>query len=489
MTDTIAAISTPYGKGGIAVIRISGDEAIEVAGRVFRSASGKPLADISGGRTIYGSICEPVLGGADVDSISDCAFRTDTCFGRVIDDGIAAVFRAPHSYTGEDTVEISCHGGILLTEKVLGAVFSAGARPAEAGEFTRRAFVAGKLSLTEAEAVINLIDAGSEEMLRLARSHTAGLLKDKLGGFYQSLCSLLSSAYVYADYPDEDLADLPTGEMIDALEALYRDMIALSATYRVGHAVCEGISTVIVGRPNTGKSSLLNRLLGRERAIVSDLAGTTRDTIEEKVQVGKIALRLVDTAGLRESKDRIEQIGVERSYSAMRQAELILVVLDPFCPPTEADNRLLSELKNYPAPKIAILNKCDLTVEDQSNGNNWKNLLNNSQSEGEFAAVCPISALTGEGIDALKRVIESLYAEGEIDYDCTAILANARQKGALDRASAGVASALRALKDGFTPDVAGLDLEEAMAALSEADGRAVSADIVDAIFHRFCVGK
>lgn len=478
MTDTIAAISTPYGKGGIAVIRISGEESIAVAARVFRAASGRALADIEGGRIVYGDICEPIIGGAEATFGKACAPR----YGRAIDDGMAAIMRAPHSYTGEDTVELSCHGGVLLTEKVLGAVFAAGARPAEAGEFTRRAFVAGKLSLTEAEAVINLIDAESEEMLKLARSHTAGLLTDKLEAFYQSLCELVSSAYVYADYPDEDLADLSAGEMTDALERLHHDMTALSATYRVGHAICEGISTVIVGRPNTGKSSLLNRLLGRERAIVSDIAGTTRDTIEEKVQVGKVTLRLIDTAGLRESDDRIEQIGVKRSYAALNEAELILAVFDGGSPMTDEDRQLIEKLADYPVPKIALINKTDL-VERGSAPELSEELAT------AFTAICPISSLTGEGIDALKGRIEALYAEGEIDYDTTAILANARQKGALDRAAACVESALRALRSGFTPDVAGLDLEEAMAALSEADGRAVSADIVDSIFHRFCVGK
>ncbi len=478
MTDTIAAISTPYGKGGIAVIRISGEEAIAVAARVFRAASGRALADIEGGRIVYGDICEPIIGGAEATFGKACAPR----YGRAIDDGMAAIMRAPHSYTGEDTVELSCHGGVLLTEKVLGAVFAAGARPAEAGEFTRRAFVAGKLSLTEAEAVINLIDAESEEMLKLARSHTAGLLTDKLEAFYQSLCELVSSAYVYADYPDEDLADLSAGEMTDALERLHHDMNALSATYRVGHAICEGISTVIVGRPNTGKSSLLNRLLGRERAIVSDIAGTTRDTIEEKVQVGKVTLRLIDTAGLRDSDDRIEQIGVERSYAALNEAELILAVFDGGSPMIVEDRRLIEKLADYSVPKIALINKTDLVERGFAPELSEK-------LATAFTAICPISSLTGEGIDALKGRIEALYAEGEIDYDTTAILANARQKGALDRAAASVESALRALRSGFTPDVAGLDLEEAMAALSEADGRAVSADIVDSIFHRFCVGK
>ncbi|MBO5779192.1 MAG: tRNA uridine-5-carboxymethylaminomethyl(34) synthesis GTPase MnmE [Clostridia bacterium] len=464
MTDTIAAISTPYGKGGIAVIRISGDEAIEIAGKVFRPASKKPLSYIEGGRIVYGTIHAPA---------------PDQTFGKTIDDGMAAIMRAPRSYTGEDTVEISCHGGILLTEQVLSAIIAAGARPAEAGEFTKRAFVAGKLSLTEAEAVINLIDARSEEALKLARSHTEGRLTAKLDEFYESLKTLISTAYVYADYPDEDLTDLSVDEMKNALEKLSAEMQALSDTYYVGHAISEGIATVIVGRPNTGKSSLLNRLLGRERAIVSNIAGTTRDTIEETVQVGKVTLRLTDTAGLRDSDDPIEQIGVERSYAALKEAELILAVFDGTAPLSEEDRDLLSKLKDAPVPKIALLNKSDLA----------SGIVSATDLGDTFHAICPISAETGEGIDQLKSTIESLFAKGEIDYNTTAILANARQKGALDRAIQGVRAALDALEGGFTPDVAGMDLEEAMAALSEADGRAVSADIVDAIFHRFCVGK
>jgi tRNA modification GTPase len=483
MTDTIAAISTPYGKGGIAVIRISGDEAIEIASKIFRPRSGKSLTEINAGRIVYGTIHAPSHGGN---------------LTKPIDDGMAAVLRAPHSYTGEDTVEISCHGGVLLTEKVLSAILAAGARPAEAGEFTKRAFVAGKVSLTEAEAVINLIDAKSEEALKLARSHTEGRLTTKLNEFYESLKTLISTAYVYADYPDEDLTDLSTEEMEAALQKLAGEMQALSDTYYVGHAISEGISTVIVGRPNTGKSSLLNRLLGRERAIVSDIAGTTRDTIEATVQVGKITLRLTDTAGLRDSDDPIEQIGVERSLAALGEAELILALLDGSDP---ADAATLNEIHRANAthgvPVIAVFNKCDLPEAQPVVGNLpalYHKALSLSPEIQRFffsrlSGVVAISCTTGEGIADLKKCIENLFAKGEIDYDTTAILANARQKGALDRAIEGVQAALEALESGFTPDVAGMDLEEAMAALSEADGRAVSADIVDAIFHRFCVGK
>ncbi len=464
MTDTIAAISTPYGKGGIAVLRISGEEAIAIAERIFFPASGRALTQYPPAHMTYGTVRNPDLTGVP---------------GKLIDDGMAVYFRAPHSYTGEDTVEISCHGGILLTEQVLTAILSAGARPAEAGEFTRRAFVAGKLSLTEAEAVINLIDARSEEALRLARSHTEGRLTAKLAEFYEELRTLLSTAYVFADYPDEDLTDLSAEEMQARLTALAEEMRILADSYRIGHAIGEGISAVLVGRPNTGKSSLLNRLLGRDRAIVSNIAGTTRDTIEETVQMGKVTLRLTDTAGLRESDDPIEQIGVRRSVAALESAELILAVFDLADGLTDEDRELITRLEGCSAPCIALLNKSDRAL------GTW----DAAALGGPFCAVCTVSAETGEGLEALRNQIESLFVAGEIDYDTTPILANARQKGALDRARVGVEDARRALAAGFTPDVAGLDLEEAMAALSEADGRSVSADIVDAIFHRFCVGK
>ena len=464
MTDTIAAVSTAYGKGGIAVIRISGDDAIAIASRVFTPASSKPLSTVEGGRVVYGAIHAPSVQGEQ---------------GRVLDDGMAAVLRAPRSYTGEDTVEISCHGGILLTEQVLSAVLAAGARPAEAGEFTKRAFVAGKLSLTEAEAVINLIDAESEEALKLARSHTGGVLTRALEEFYQRLLSLVSTAYVYADYPEEDLTDLTPAEMIASLTALIQEMQALGATWRAGHAICDGISTVLAGRPNTGKSSILNRLLGRDRAIVSNIAGTTRDTIEEKVQVGRVTLRLTDTAGLRESADPIEQIGVERSFAALSAAELILVVIDSAAALTQEDRELLEKLAGYPAPKLALLNKSDLGAAPMAT----------ELADYPFHAICPVSAVTGEGMDRLRSTIEALFVEGEIDYNTTAVLANARQKNALDRSIEAAMRALGALESGFTPDIAGMDIEEAMAALAEVDGRAVSTDIVDAIFHRFCVGK
>lgn len=458
--STIAAISTPYGRGGIAVIRISGEDAIGVADRIFRPKSQKKLAAYAASRAVYGAILAE---------------------GRVIDDGIATLFRAPHSYTGEDTVEIACHGGILITEAVLSAALAAGAVMAEAGEFTKRAFVNGKLSLSEAEAVINLIDAETTEKLRLARSHTSGVFSRKIRAIYDALLALVSQTYVFADYPDEDLTDLSPAELRDGIAKALAEVEALLATYQAGHAIADGIYTVVAGKPNTGKSSLMNALLGRERAIVSSHAGTTRDYLEEKATVGRIFLRLVDTAGIRESEDEVEQIGISRSVSALEKAELILAVFDASTPPDDEDKAFFDKLKTLTVPKIALLNKSDLASDESAAYTPYL--------ENGFRVVLSLSAKQGDGLETLKETIEELFVSGEIDYDNHAIVANARQNASLLTAKNSLVQALRALDDGFTQDIAGMDLESAMAALAETDGLSVTADIVDSIFHRFCVGK
>lgn len=459
-TTTIAAIATPYGRGGIAVIRISGDEAIAIADKVFKAKNKKTLAETQGFRMLYGDIY------AD---------------GKVIDDGIASLFRAPHSYTGEDTVEISCHGGILVTESVLTAILAAGAVQAGPGEFTKRAFVNGKLSLSEAEGVINLIDAETKDKMHLARSHTSGVFSREIDRIYEKLLSLVSQTYVYADYPDEDLTDLSVPELCQGIQDALSDVTALLATYKAGHAISDGIYTVVAGKPNTGKSSLMNALLGRERAIVSSYAGTTRDYLEEKATVGKIFLKLVDTAGIHEAEDEVEKIGISRSVDALEKAELILAVFDASIPPTEEDIAFLEKLQTISVPKIAILNKNDL---DTDCTNHYRTYLQNG-----FTDILSLSAKNKDGLDQLKDKIESLFVSGEIDYDQNAIVANARQNASLLQTSEHLRRAISALDSGFTQDIAGMDIENAMASLAETDGRNVTTDIVDRIFHNFCVGK
>ncbi|MBE6637605.1 MAG: tRNA uridine-5-carboxymethylaminomethyl(34) synthesis GTPase MnmE [Ruminococcaceae bacterium] len=453
--DPIAAISTPYGRGGIAVIRLSGDGVIRLAEQFFHTASKKPLTSLAGGQAVYGYILRE---------------------GKRIDDGIATVFRAPHSYTGEDTVEISCHGGIVLSATVLTCALAAGCRSAEAGEFTKRAFLNGKLSLSQAEAVIGLIDAMSEEQMRLSAAMTRGILHDRIEQLSERLADLIASVYAYIDYPDEDLTDYTPVELMTSCRALLSDVESLAATYRTGHAVSEGIPTVIIGKPNTGKSSLLNRILGRERAIVTDVAGTTRDTVEETVSFGGITLRLADTAGLRQTTDAVEQIGVSKAKEKLEEAELVLAVFDGSMPLDSEDEAVLQALaENSSAEIIPILNKSDRGSCPTAN---------HFSSE----PIC-LSALTGEGMDALAKRVADLYRADKIDYDVTPIVANARQFSAAKAACEHLRLALDALNGGFTQDIAGMDLELALGKLRELDGCGTSEEITDRIFHRFCVGK
>lgn len=462
MNNTIAAVSTAYGKGGIAVIRISGDGAVAVADKMIKLKNGKTLSQTASNFCVYGDIIKR---------------------GERIDDGMCTVFRAPHSYTGEDTVEISCHGGILLTEKVLEAAFECGAVQASAGEFTRRAFTNGKLSLSQAEAVGMLIDAVSDEALALAASHENGIVKRKSDELYERLKTVVTGVYANVDFPDEDLAQLSDEEVLGEVCALENELAALQSSYRVGRAVCEGIVTVIAGKPNTGKSSLLNRLVGRERAIVTSIAGTTRDTIEETVHCGKILLRLCDTAGIHEASDEVERIGVERTLSMLSEAELVLAVFDASSELDSEDNELIERLKKSDAVKIAVLNKNDL--EEKLD-------IASIEETGIFSHIVRISAGSNDinnGVENLKNTICSMYIDGEIDYSKNAVLTNARQNASVSRALEFIRSAAGELERGSTSDTAGFDLEAALSELSELDGRRVTEEIVDGIFHRFCVGK
>ena len=459
-TETIAAISTPFGRGGIAVIRISGDRAIEVSERVFRPFDNKPLSEHGSRLAVYGEIIHR---------------------GEVIDDGIATVFRAPASYTGEDTVEISCHGGIKLAETVLKAVLAAGAVYAEAGEYTKRAFMSGKLTLSQAESVINLIDAETEEQIKLASSHRRGALSQAADAIYNDIMGLVSSSYAYIDYPDEDLTDVEIGDYKIRLAKILAELERLEKSYDTGRAVSEGIKTVIVGKPNAGKSSLLNAMLGEERAIVTDIAGTTRDVIEESVRLERIVLRISDTAGIRETDDVIEKIGVDLAKDRISGAELIFAVFDATAPLDKEDRDLVSYIKETAEGKkvVAVINKTDASVSADTV----------AELESAFDYAVKISARTGEGVDSLYSLAESFYINGEIDYNSSAVIANARQHSAVMRAKEAVANALAALENGFTQDIAGMDLEQALSSISELDSRGVGEDVVKQIFGRFCVGK
>lgn len=458
LMDTIAAVSTPYGKGGVAMIRISGTDAIEIADKVFFAKSQKRLADTEHGKTVYGEIFMP-----------DDAKNS-------IDDGMAVSFFAPHSFTGENVVEISCHGGILVTQKVLAAVLCAGARVAEAGEFTRRAFINGKMRLSEAEALGNLLEARSESQLVLARNGMKGRLSSRMGELYDSLLRVLSGIYAVIDFPDEDLSDMSRDEMACEIARVADGVKKLASTYGTGRAVNEGIPTVICGRTNAGKSSIYNRLLGYDAAIVTDIEGTTRDVLREAAVLGKITLLLCDTAGLRRTDDKVENIGIERSLQQMSEAGLILAVFDGSRDPSEDDKALVEKIKTQRVPYIALINKSDSAKEI-------------NKLYAELENTISVSALTGEGFDLLERKVEDMFIDGEIDIVNDPVVTGARQYTALCSSAQLLEKALADINAGVSLDVCCVGVECAMSALGEVDGREIGEDIVSEIFSRFCVGK
>ena len=459
--DTIAAVSTPYGKGGVALLRVSGEEALAVCERVFVPKSKTKLRDIPSRTAVYGSILAPENDGEWLP----------------VDDGIATLFRAPASFTGEDTVEICCHGGILLTQTVLSALFAAGARPAEAGEFTRRAFLNGKLGLSAAEALGNVLEAEHREQLTLAHTGLGGKVEARCKEIYDGLGEILASIYAKIDYPDEDLADMSREEMEEAFLQCADKLESLAQTYRTGHAIAEGIPTVICGKPNVGKSSLYNRVLGRDAAIVTDVKGTTRDVLTASASMGRVTLRLFDTAGLHDTEDPVERIGILRTREAMGEAELVLAVFDGSTPADEEDRALAAELEKMSATVVAVLNKADLAgCEDPFYAEH-------------FAHRVTLSAQCGEGMADLAAKVEQLFTDGSLDTRRDAVLTNARQQGAALAALEAIRRAVDALRMGLPTDLCCTDAELAMEALAELDGRAVSEDIVSMIFSKFCVGK
>ena len=459
--DTIAAISTARGKGGVALLRISGTDAVSVCEKLFLPKSGKKLSEYAPRTAVFGSILAP----------------DDRGVWSEIDNGLATVFRAPASFTGEDTVEICCHGGILLTQTVLTACLAAGARAAEAGEFTRRAFLNGKMGLSAAEALGDLLEAQTREQLTLAHAGTDGRVERKCREIYDALCAVLSSVYAKIDYPDEDLAEMSREEMQEALDESIVRIEKLLDTYRTGHAIAEGIPTVICGKPNVGKSSLYNRIVGRDAAIVTDVEGTTRDVLTETAALGRVTLRLFDTAGLRQTTDAVEKIGIDRARKALADAELILAVFDGSAVPDEEDRALAESLGRTGATVIAVVNKSDLGIKEQD------------FYTAHFLHTVTISAKEGEGTGALSALVESCFINGELDTKVDTVLTNARQKGAAITALEALKRAHEGLLLGLPVELCCSDCEAAMQAIAELDGRAVSEDIVSHIFSHFCVGK
>ena len=461
LTQVIAAVSTPPGKGGVAIIRMSGFGAFEIAEGVFKPQSGKPFSEIKGRIQTYGHIVDE---------------------GEIIDDVLLTKFPSPHSYTGEDTVEIGCHGGILVTRAVLEALLRHGARAAEAGEFTRHAFINGRLSLTEAEAISDLLEAESREQLRLASTTSRDTLGRRIAEIRQALVGLMSSVYARIDYPDEDLGDFTDAELRVALYNIKEDCVRLAATYRTGRAISEGVRTVICGKPNVGKSSLYNLLLGEDAAIVTDIPGTTRDVLERSIPLGKIMLRVADTAGIRERDDMdvVERIGVAKSREMIAKSELLFAIFDISRPFDEEDEAIIDEISRHSAPKVALLNKSDLnhTLDRARLGKIFDSVIEISAKEKE-----------SEAVELLCATVNRLFTDESLTVGQDAIVSSARQSAALTRCIDFISLATESLDLGFPQDAVSGDIERALGAISELDGRAVSEEIVNDIFSKFCVGK
>lgn len=439
--DTIAAMATPPGTGALAVLRISGADAVEILQRCT------------------GTSRLPEPRRATLVRVRDAA-------GRVLDEVVATYFAAPASFTGEDVVELSCHGGMLVSRRVLERVLACGARPAEPGEFSRRAFENGRMDLTQAEAIMDIISAGSDLALRAAQNQLQGAIRRRVEQIAEKLIAVTAHVEAYIDFPEEDISPDTTQQLVSGLEDIASRLRRLLDTADEGRILREGIRTAIVGAPNVGKSSLLNMLLGYERAIVSNTAGTTRDTIEESVTVGGLCLRLIDTAGLHHSEDALECAGMERSRRAGAEADLLLVVADASAPRAE----LPLEVNN--AQCLYILNKSDLPEHPD-----W-------QDSGALRLSCR----TGQGREQLESTIENLFLHQRPETDTLAAI-NLRHRHALHAALESTLRAQSALLAGDSPEFVSVDLREALEGVGEITGRIDTEDILDHVFSTFCLGK
>lgn len=452
MSDTIAAVSTGMQVSAIGILRLSGDEAINIVDKLFIPRSGKKMSESEDRKLVFGSLC-------DLD-------------GQTLDICLCTISRAPHSYTGENTAELQCHGSPAVLRAALDAVFALGARQALPGEFTKRAFLNGRMDLTSAEAVADIIDAETAEAAKNAAGQLGGAIGRRIDKIYDFLTDLSSHYHAVLDYPDEDIEDFTLEAYKAELHAAIAELKRLADSYSGGKLLHGGIPAAIIGRPNAGKSSLLNAVLGYDRAIVTNIPGTTRDTIEEKLRLGGVLLRLTDTAGLRETDDEIERLGVMRSHEAMENAELVIAVIDGSGEVTAEDEEIIRCAEKAPHAVVAV-SKSDL---------------------GKIAVlpettlpVVELSSMTGDGLEELAEVIKTLFPMP--DAPAGEILTNARQAEAVDRALAALAAAYDALLQGCTPDIVLTEAEGAMSALGELSGKTVREDVTNRIFERFCVGK
>lgn len=455
--DTIAAIATNLGESGISIIRVSGDKALKIVSGIFRGKNGRKLDDIKTYTMRYGFIIDKET-GEDLDEV------------------IVSYMKGPRSFTAEDTVEINCHGGVFVTRRILEEVIKEGARLAEPGEFTKRAFLNGRIDLSQAEAIIDIINARTELSAKSALEQSEGKISKEIKKIREELLEIIASIEATVDYPEDDLEEVTSEKAINQVEHILKRVNTLLSSADEGKILREGLSTVIVGKPNVGKSSILNALLMESRAIVTDIPGTTRDIIEEYISIDGIPIKIVDTAGIRETEDVIEKIGVEKSREKIESADLIVLVLDASRELDDEDIEVIDFIKDK--KYIVLLNKSDLETK-----------LDRSQiSQLNSNYILDVSARTGEGIEKFKDAIKDLFFSGKVNTK-EVMITNTRHKEALIRAKESLLSSIDALKNTFAIDLASIDLRNAWNRLGEINGDTVEEDIITTIFSKFCLGK
>ena len=455
-TDTIAAIATAMTSSGIGIIRISGGQAFEVIEKIFKKKNGEKI-DLSRSHTVqYGYICDQ---------------------DEVIDEVLVLIMKGPHSYTAEDTVEIDCHGGVLMMKKILETVIQYGARPAEPGEFTKRAFLNGRIDLSQAEAVIDVINAQNEYALKSSVSQLKGKMSEKVKALREKIIYEIAYIESALDDPEHISLDGYGEELAKKLEPMVKELERLIALADNGKVMSEGVKTVILGKPNAGKSSLMNVLVGEERAIVTDIAGTTRDTLEEHIRLRGISLNVVDTAGIRDTEDVVEKIGVTKARTAAEDADLIIYVVDASVPLDENDRDIIEMIRNRKA--VVLLNKTDLeqvvSVEELEKQTGHR--------------VIPVSAKEETGIEELEKEIQSMFYQGDIDFNDEVYVTNIRHKTALTESLSSLKLVQKSIEDGMPEDFYSIDLMNAYEQLGTIIGEAVEDDLVNEIFSKFCMGK
>ncbi|NLY44293.1 MAG: tRNA uridine-5-carboxymethylaminomethyl(34) synthesis GTPase MnmE [Clostridiaceae bacterium] len=459
LDDTIAAISTPPGVGGISIIRVSGKDSIPIVDKIFKSPKGKKLADVRSHTIHYGHIV-----------------HSDTM--KIIDEVLISVMRQPHTFTREDMVEINCHGGILSTRSVLEQVLHSGARLANPGEFTKRAFLNGRIDLAQAEAIIDIIRSNTKLGLEYAVDQLEGTLSKHINNIRKRLVSLAAHLQAAVDFPEDDIDELSVDSLLNTLNSVLKDMENLIDTADMGKIIREGLSTVIIGKPNVGKSSLLNALARENRAIVTEIPGTTRDTIEEYINIKGVPLKIIDTAGIRETDDIVERIGVKRSMESVDRADLILFIIDNSEPLTEEDMNIFTYIKDKKV--IILINKIDL-----------KSRIDSSYINELFKdyPILFISLKEGIGLSQLEDTIADMFYQGRIGMKSDIIVTNVRHKDSLVKARQSVLNCIDSVKAGIPIDMIYIDIQNAIESLGEIIGLTVSEEIIEEIFRDFCIGK